>query len=105
MFCCLRSFGQNISVTFTGTGAATHIDSVTATNQRTNQCITLPGNETLVLTLNTGIPMVSEFTNQGMVFPNPFPGKATFTTVIQKPQTVYLNVQNLVGQVVAQIQA
>ena len=32
MFCCLRSFGQNISVTFTGTGAATHIDSVTATN-------------------------------------------------------------------------
>ncbi|MFA5816216.1 MAG: FISUMP domain-containing protein [Bacteroidales bacterium] len=93
---------QNISVTFTGTGAATQIDSVTATNLTTNKSITLPGNETLILTDNTGIPTVSELTNIGIVFPNPFPGKATITTMVQKPQTVYLKVQNLVGQVVAQ---
>ncbi|MCX6227331.1 MAG: T9SS type A sorting domain-containing protein, partial [Bacteroidia bacterium] len=104
MFCSIVSSGQNISVTFTGTGAVTQIDSVTATNQRTNQRVTLPGNETLVLTVNTGISSVSELTNQGVVFPNPFSGKATFTAVVQKPQTVYLNVRNLVGQVVAQTQ-
>lgn len=99
------SYGQNFSVTFTGTGSAITIDSVTATNQRTNQTITLPGNETLVLALNTGIPLISELTNQGMVFPNPFPGQATFTATFQKPQTVYLYVQTLVGQVVAKTQA
>jgi len=46
----MNSFGQNISVTFTGTGAATQIDSVIATNLTTNQSVTLPGNETLILT-------------------------------------------------------
>jgi len=57
MFCSLMSLGQNFSVTFTGTGAATTIDSVTATNQRTNQRITFPGNETLVLTVNTSVKL------------------------------------------------
>lgn len=57
------SFGQNFSVTFTGTDAATTIDSVTATILTTNQSVALPGNETLVLTANTGIASVSELTN------------------------------------------
>ena len=105
IFCSLVSLGQNISISFTGTGAATAIDSVTATNQRTNQICTFPGNETLVLTFNTGIPLVLELPNHGIVFPNPFPGNATFTAFVQKPQTVYLYVQNLVGQVVAKTQA
>ena len=55
--------GQNISVTFTGIVTVTKIDSVTATNQRTSKSITFPGNETLVLTVNTGIPSVSELTD------------------------------------------
>lgn len=105
LFCSIASWGQNLSVTFTGTGAATQIDSVTATNLTTNQSVTLPGNETLVLTVNTGVPSIPELTNMGMVFPNPFSGKATFTTIVQKPQSVYLKVQNLVGQVVAQSKA
>ena len=102
MFGYLVSYGQNISVTFTGTGAVTQIESVTATNLTTNQSVTLPGNETLVLTVNTGVPTVPELAYIGIVFPNPFSGKATFMAVVQKPQTVYLKVQNLVGQVVAQ---
>jgi len=97
--------GQNINATFTGTGAATQIDSITATNLKTNQSVTLPGNETLILTVNTGIPSVSELTNIGVVFPNPFSGRATFSMIIPKVQTVYLQVQNLVGQVVAETKA
>jgi len=50
---------QNISVTFTGTGAATQIDSVIATNLRTSQHISLPGNATLVLTSGTGISPIT----------------------------------------------
>lgn len=101
----MASYGQNISVTFTGTGATTQIDSVTATNLTTNQSITFPGNETLVLTLNTGIPSVSKLTDSGIVYPNPFSGKSTFRMVFQQPQTVNLRVQNLVGQVIAQAKA
>ena len=99
MFCSYVSYTQNINVTFTGTGAATQIDSITATNLRTTQSITFPGNETLVLSINTGISSVSELTNQGMVFPNPFPCRATLTTVVEKPQTLNLDVHNLVGEV------
>ena len=82
MFCSFVSYGQNISVTFTGTGAATQIDTVTAINQQTNQRVIFPGNETLLLTVNTGITSVSAITHAGMVFPNPFSGSATFTAVI-----------------------
>lgn len=102
MFASVVSLGQDISVTFTATGAATQIDSVTATNLATNQSVTLPDNETLVLTVNTGISSGSELINMGMVYPNPFSGKATFANFVLKPQTVYLKVQNLMGQAVAQ---
>jgi len=105
VFSSLIGMGQKISVSFTGTGAATQINSVTATNLATNQSVTLPGHETLVLTVNTGIPDVSELTHMGIVYPNPFSGKTTFTTVVQTPQTAFVKVQNLVGQVVAQTNA
>ncbi|MCX6226498.1 MAG: T9SS type A sorting domain-containing protein [Bacteroidia bacterium] len=105
MFSSMVSYGQNISVTFTGKGAATKIDSVKATNLRSDQSVTLPGNETLVLTVNTGIPSVSEWSDQGIIFPNPFSGTATFTTTVPKPQRVYLVVLNLFGQVFAETKA
>ncbi|OFY54599.1 MAG: hypothetical protein A2X22_03185 [Bacteroidetes bacterium GWF2_49_14] len=95
-------FGQNISVTFTATGAATQIDSVKATNLTTNQSVTLPGNETLLLTTNTGIPVVSELANRGIVYPNPFSGKAMLSISVMKPQIVFLKIQNMVGQVVSE---
>ncbi len=105
MFCPLASFGQNISVTFTGTGAATQVDSVKATNLTTNQSVTLPGNETLLLTTNTGIPVVSELANSGFVYPNPFSGTAIVSISVMKPQTVYLKIHNLFGQVVSETKA
>lgn len=49
VFAAISLSGQNINVTFSGTGAATRVDHVTATNLRTDKSVTLPGNETLVL--------------------------------------------------------
>lgn len=98
----LSVIGQDISITFAGAGEATQVDSVTAINLTTNDSVTLPGNETLILSFNTGIPSIAELSDKGMVFPNPFSGKATLSTIFQKSQTVYLKVQNLVGQIVAQ---
>ena len=90
MFLAVSVSGQNISITFTGAGEASQVDSVTAINLRTGESVTLPGNETLVLALNTGISSISGLISTGVVFPNPFSGKATFSTIVAKPQTVYL---------------
>lgn len=102
LFASMGSYGQNISVTFTATGAAAQIDSVTATNQSTGESVTLPGNETLVLGANTGIPSFDELSGTDLVFPNPFSGQTTFSTVVSRAQTVDLRIQNLVGRIVAQ---
>ncbi|MCX6227329.1 MAG: T9SS type A sorting domain-containing protein [Bacteroidia bacterium] len=93
---------QNISITFNGTGASNKIDSVSATNLTTGQHVTLPGNETLMLTWKTGVDPARENANDGLVFPNPFSSHTAFTAIFQEPQSVVLKVQNLVGQLISQ---
>jgi uncharacterized protein (TIGR02145 family) len=101
----MPSRGQNISLNFTGAGVATQVDSVTDTNLSTHQSITLPGNETLVLTFNTGISADSGSVNAGMVIPNPFSSVANFTVMVPGPQTVYIQVTDLAGQIIAETSA
>jgi uncharacterized protein (TIGR02145 family) len=96
------SFGQDLSITFAGTGASNQIDSVTATNLTTGQIITLPGSATLILTPKTGIPVFEENAAEVMIFPNPFSGRTTIMASVPEPQQLKVKVQNLVGQVIAQ---
>ncbi len=96
--------GQNFNMTFTASGVANKVDSVIATNLRTNECVTLPGQETLILALNTGIITREGESLQGIVYPNPFAGKTTFVLNIPEPQTIFLKVHNLVGQMLTQTQ-
>jgi uncharacterized protein (TIGR02145 family) len=105
MLSSMLLFGQNLNMTFTAAGAADKVDSVKATNLRTHESITLPGNDTLLLSVNTGIILLSELNSQGIVFPNPFPGKTTLVANIRKAQTISLEVYTLVGQSVARTQA
>ncbi|MCX6224866.1 MAG: hypothetical protein NTV01_08995 [Bacteroidia bacterium] len=98
--CCMMGIGQNISLTFTGTGAVSQVGSITATNLRINQSVTFPGDETLILSVNIGVPEIPEPAGNGIFFPNPFSGRTTFTASIQDPQTINMRVQNLLGQVV-----
>ena len=95
-------FTQDINVTFTPTGEATSIDSVTALNQRTKLSVTLPGDETLVLRQSTGIENVYSLGDQIMVYPNPFAGDSKVSFTINEPQKVNLLIQNMTGQVVAE---
>jgi uncharacterized protein (TIGR02145 family) len=90
--------GQNLNMTFTAAGASDKVDSVKATNLRTNLSVTLPGNDTLLLAYNTGISVLSGLDRHGIVFPNPFAGKTAFVTTIRKAQAVSLEVYNLAGQ-------
>lgn len=101
----LISNGQNINITFSGTEAAIQIDSVKAVNLATDESVMLPGNETLVLTPKTGVAHLQDNSASGIIFPNPFSGRASLIASVQKPQTVLVKAQNLAGQVVAQTQA
>jgi len=93
---------QNLHLTFTGTGESTIVDSVTATNLYTNKSITIPGNETLVLELSTGINALEVPSPNIGLFPNPFLNSSRLTYNQSEPGIVQITVQNLVGQGVYQ---
>jgi len=97
--------GQNLRMTFTASGASGNVDSVKATNLRTNENVTLPGQDTLYLSLNIGIDELKDRSGQGYAFPNPFQGRTTFVTYIPHAQTVTLGIYSLSGQLVAREQA
>ncbi len=101
----LSGFAQPVGVTFKGTGVASRIESITATNLSTNESVTLPGTATLqlyFLTRFNGAQAITQVPDDGFVYPNPFAGKSTATLTVSRPQKVFLRVQNLSGQIVAQ---
>lgn len=94
--------GQNIQVTFIGSGEATNVDSITATNLNTNQSITFPGDEILILEQSSGIMSFEESPFQLKLFPNPFDNSSTLTFTQSKSGKVQISASNLMGQVVFQ---
>jgi uncharacterized protein (TIGR02145 family) len=99
----LPAIAQDIPVTFSATGAATTIDQVTATNLRTNESVALPGNETLILKVSTGVPAIPEPADGISVYPNPFNGRTMLTATFNKPGTVHLCLLSLDGKRMAQL--
>jgi uncharacterized protein (TIGR02145 family) len=93
--------GQNLHMTFTPAGASEKVDSVKATNLRTNLSVTLPGIDTLILAYTAGISTLSDKNQTGIVFPNPFSGRTTLVANIQAAQTVSVEVFSLTGQSLA----
>lgn len=83
--------GQNIQITFTGKGESTVVDSVTATNLYTNQSVTLPGNETLILEQSSGIIGLEKNPMQLKLFPNPFDNTSTLTFNQSEPGKVQIS--------------
>lgn len=98
-------FGQNLKMTFSATGAATKVDSVKATNLRTNESVTLPGNDTLVLSPKLGINGRMEVSQQGIVFPNPCSGRTTLVTTTNHAEQISLEVRSLTGQLLVSTRA
>ena len=96
---------QDLRVTFTASGASSIVDSVKATNLRTNHSVSLPGNDTLYLELNTGISELSGSGKNGIVFPNPCSGTATLIFPSIETGTSILCLMNLSGQVLVRISA
>jgi uncharacterized protein (TIGR02145 family) len=102
ILCSVYLQGQNLQMTFTASGTASKVDSVTATNLRTNKSVQLPGSETLVLSsTSTLVSSFPEHEKPGIIFPNPCLGKATAVFYVGKSQSVVAEVYNLTGQCIA----
>ncbi len=102
LFQVLTCLGQDIAVSFSATGEAIHIDSVTAMNQTKQVKITIPGDALLHLRSSSGIQNSFEISDQLSVYPNPFSGMSRVMVNISRPQQTKLSMQKLTGQVLAQ---
>jgi uncharacterized protein (TIGR02145 family) len=98
-------FSQEIRLTFTGTGEATAIDSVRATNLSTGQSITIPGGAILVLGAGSGTGQDAVGAGSVVLFPNPFSGETNLALTSAIQQSVVVFVRNMAGQLVVQEQA
>ena len=99
VFFCFSAQGQDIDVNFT---ADKTIDNVKATNLTTNESITMPGDETLVLhSVATGIDeSISE--NSVWVAPNPYNSHANLHIANDKLQKVTILMSDMSGRVLVQ---
>lgn len=98
----IQTFSQDLYITFSGAGKSSVVDSVTATNLATNKSIKVPGNETLILSISTGIEGLNERMERARLFPNPFQHTASLSIDQTKAEDVIISVSNLIGQVIYQ---
>lgn len=68
----------------------------------TNQNVTIPGDQTLVLTPNTGIQLSREPDNMAFAFHDPFTGRTNFLSESTDNQTLKLKGYDLSGQCIVQ---
>lgn len=102
LLCAYVIVGQNIEVTFTGTGEVTVVDSVTARNMSTGEEITLPGNETLILENTSGISDNFDLKSDLKLFPNPVQGNSKLMFNPSKAGIFKISIHNLSGQTLFQ---
>jgi uncharacterized protein (TIGR02145 family) len=94
---------QDLTISFQPKISGNPIDSIRATNLRTNQFVKLIGGESLVLVKTpTGMHPVSEPNETGYIYPNPAAEDATFCFSTNKSQEVEIRLHNANGQLLKQ---
>lgn len=99
---CLTVSGQDMAVTFSGTGESYYVESVLAKNLSTNLTINVPGNETLILGQGSGILNWDPEQRNSSIFPNPFSSSCTLVFSTPNSGDAHISIRNLIGQVVYQ---
>ncbi len=102
IFVSFSVMSQNLHITFTGAGESTIVDSVNATNLSTEESITLPGNERLILSTGTGINDLNYLQSEAILYPNPFQKTASLTFYQTHSENVVISIRNLIGQLADQ---
>jgi len=100
---CSVLIAQDITITFHSKVDTVEIDSISATNLRTNQTIKLLGGESLLLVKTpTSVNQLSSNLEIGYIYPNPTDGEATFCFSIDKSEEVEIRLYNANGQLLRQ---
>lgn len=98
-----RVSAQDITITFKPKTDTISIDSVRATNLKTNQTVKLLSGESLLLVkTSTGINQVKSNLKMGYVYPNPTDGEATLCFSMNKSEEVEIRLYNANGQILSQ---
>ena len=104
LFLIFDVHAQDFTISFEPKEIGNQIDSVQATNLRTNQIVHLLNGESLILGTNyTSINLLNDNLNNRFVFPNPTNNVATFCFSIQESQEVKIGLLNSSGQLLNSI--
>jgi uncharacterized protein (TIGR02145 family) len=94
----INTMAQTFTVTFSAVGSATQIDSVIATNLKTDAKITLPGGAALSLVQNTGIESLGWIPGNCLLYPNPNAGESMLHVVTGTPAQLEISVRDMSGK-------
>jgi len=100
LFWTIMINGQNIQISFTGSGEVNYVDSVRVTNLTTQQMVVLPGNETLILNRSTGIQDLSLNDNEIKIFPNPLEESSVLSVRLRRKGFCQVRIFNSIGQTI-----
>lgn len=104
LFSIFNVHAQDFTISFEPKEISNQIDSIWATNLRTNQIVRLLRGESLLLGKNyTSINLLNYNLNKGYVFPNPTNDDATFCFSIERSQEVKIGLFNSSGQLLNNI--
>jgi uncharacterized protein (TIGR02145 family) len=94
---------QDLTISFQPKVNGTKIDSIRATNLRTNQIVKLLGGESLLLVKTpTGIHSIQGIPEMGYIYPNPSNENTTFCFTTDKNEEVEIRLYNINGQLLKQ---
>lgn len=100
LFWACMIIGQDIEVTFTGSGEVNFVDRVRATNLTTQKMMVLPGNETLLINRSTGIQEPSLNDNEIKIFPNPLEESSVLSVLQRREGFCQVRIFNSIGQII-----
>src|ERR1035437_2040137 len=102
-FAILYTNAQDITISFQPKVSGTPIDSIWATNLRSNQIVKLLGGESLLLVKTpTSINPLTDKPEVGYIYPNPTADDATFCFSTDNKQEVVIRLFNANGQLLTQ---
>jgi len=95
----LKSYAGDYSISFTGTGASTTVESVIVQNLTQGTTVTVPAGNILTLTVSpNAINQLTE-DNEGIrIYPNPMQGKSTVSFYAKQAGNTQLNVFGIDGR-------
>ncbi len=91
-------YSQSYNISFTGTGAASTVDSIRVENLSKGTSVTILGTDTLHLIVSAGINEISTNDELLKVYPNPMQGQTEISFYAKQPGNAQLTIYDISGK-------